>query len=545
MTNEDVLRKLIVAAEDIKADRLHAAEEVIVEVLAVNPNHADALHMQGQIFLHLSETGSAISILEDAVRARPTDPEIRCSLATALGMQERYADVVSVCRTGLKNIPGSAPLYIMLGRALGLLGANEEAVKALETANGLSGPDPFTLSMMGTLYFRLDDLANSAWAYEAALKLAPHDIETRFNLVSLHIRNLDYETAVEGLEGILKLDGDHLPSLRALGNLLGRTDRYLEAIKPLQRLLELVPNDNLGVNELIYAQSIAGSPNEAVELGKAFLHDNPDATFIYRQLAFAEFCNGRPDLAAECCDRALQFDRPPTTALSIKSAALNELGERKAAADILRLDTLVQAEIPSPPLGNGFTYGSVTQFNEDLQERILNHPSLKYTTSNRSMKKGRGTAELFNGSESGAIAVFKNMVFESVDAYMKGLPGDLTHPFIRHMPQDIEINAWGNVYDDDGMQEAHFHPPAWLSGVYYPISPDRVKESAPDDIAGALELGRAYFRLQSSDDPPVRIIKPEDGLMVLFPSYISHQTVPLGPSESPRVSIAFDIIPIH
>ncbi len=67
--------------------------------------------------------------------------------------------------------------------------------------------------------------------------------------------------------------------------------------------------------------------------------------------------------------------------------------------------------------------------------------------------------------------------------------------------------------------------------------------SAPDDFAGALELGRAYFRLESKDNPPVRVIKPEDGLMVLFPSYVGHQTIPLGKSSTPRVSIAFDLVP--
>ena len=89
----------------------------------------------------------------------------------------------------------------------------------------------------------------------------------------------------------------------------------------------------------------------------------------------------------------------------------------------------------------------------------------------------------------------------------------------------------------------HFHPPAWLSGVYYPIVPERIKMSAPDDFAGALELGRAYFRLESKNNPPVRVIKPEDGLMVLFPSYVGHQTIPLGKSSTPRVSIAFDLVP--
>jgi hypothetical protein len=37
------------------------------------------------------------------------------------------------------------------------------------------------------------------------------------------------------------------------------------------------------------------------------------------------------------------------------------------------------------------------------------------------------------------------------------------------------------------------------------------------------------------------LIRPEEGLMVLFPSYFYHGTVPLE-SDEVRISIAFDVI---
>ena len=93
---------------------------------------------------------------------------------------------------------------------------------------------------------------------------------------------------------IVKIDGDHLPSLRTLGNILGRTDRYGEAIQPLKRAMSLDPKDNLSANELIYALAIAGDPREAVHLGETYLRDNPRATFMHRQLAFAHLRAAQP-----------------------------------------------------------------------------------------------------------------------------------------------------------------------------------------------------------------------------------------------------------
>ena len=43
-------------------------------------------------------------------------------------------------------------------------------------------------------------------------------------------------------------------------------------------------------------------------------------------------------------------------------------------------------------------------------------------------------------------------------------------------------------------------------------------------------------------EPDTRAFQPAPGLMVLFPSYMFHETIPFESSET-RISIAFDIVP--
>ena len=38
------------------------------------------------------------------------------------------------------------------------------------------------------------------------------------------------------------------------------------------------------------------------------------------------------------------------------------------------------------------------------------------------------------------------------------------------------------------------------------------------------------------------MVRPEEGMLIVFPSYIYHRTMPYG-SDDPRISIAFDIGP--
>ena len=42
--------------------------------------------------------------------------------------------------------------------------------------------------------------------------------------------------------------------------------------------------------------------------------------------------------------------------------------------------------------------------------------------------------------------------------------------------------------------------------------------------------------------PPRRVVKPEAGTLVLFPSYMWHGTIPFH-SQQPRLTVAFDLLP--
>ena len=59
---------------------------------------------------------------------------------------------------------------------------------------------------------------------------------------------------------------------------------------------------------------------------------------------------------------------------------------------------------------------------------------------------------------------------------------------------------------------------------------------------GWFELGRSPMELQKMAAPQVRAIKPEEGLMLLFPAYFYHGTVPFESAQR-RISIAFDVVP--
>jgi uncharacterized protein (TIGR02466 family) len=138
------------------------------------------------------------------------------------------------------------------------------------------------------------------------------------------------------------------------------------------------------------------------------------------------------------------------------------------------------------------------------------------------------------------INAFQSMVYSAIADYKNHHPVDPDHPFLIRHPRAVRIQWWANIIQSSGFLDTHFHPIGWLSGVYYPKLPDAVHLHA-DSNEGWIEFGREYSRIASDDEPPTFVVKPEQGLMVLFPSYFGHRTLAFESTQD-RMSVAFDVI---
>jgi uncharacterized protein (TIGR02466 family) len=103
------------------------------------------------------------------------------------------------------------------------------------------------------------------------------------------------------------------------------------------------------------------------------------------------------------------------------------------------------------------------------------------------------------------------------------------------------LNIWGVVMESQGHQLSHVHPSAWMGGVYYPELPPEIDDPAQAQ-AGWIEFGRANDEFYRHSEPMTRVLKPAEGLLVTFPSYFWHRTIPFQ-SNRRRISVAFDAVP--
>src|SRR5688572_14707653 len=84
MSAPAIQQALQLAVEHHRAGRLAEAEPLYRQILAANPNHADAMHLLGVIAQQAGHSSDAVRLIEQAIRLNPRAPDYHANLAEAL-----------------------------------------------------------------------------------------------------------------------------------------------------------------------------------------------------------------------------------------------------------------------------------------------------------------------------------------------------------------------------------------------------------------------------------------------------------------------------
>jgi uncharacterized protein (TIGR02466 family) len=141
--------------------------------------------------------------------------------------------------------------------------------------------------------------------------------------------------------------------------------------------------------------------------------------------------------------------------------------------------------------------------------------------------------DLFDWAGPAALRVLDATV-ELANAHTVGAQGQEVKP--RWRPA-----AWANVSGSSNSNVVHTHSAAYWSAVYYV----RVGGSAGhlvlhDPRMPALRMHAPWLRLKDSGPEALARIKPAEGQIILFPSWLSHSVDPWEGDEE-RISIALNL----
>lgn len=289
----------------------------------------------------------------------------------------------------------------------------------------------------------------------------------------------------------------------------------------LQKAVDQRPDDPALQYELATALAKSGKRDEAVAALRAALRADPTHYNALYVLAKQLLKQNDLDGALEACESSLRRVPGNTPALAVKSAVLVERGELDAARELLDFASFVRVMTPDIPAG----FTDRDTFFSTLIEAIHANPALQFEPAGRTARGG-SRADLAPDADQ-PEALVAGMMQTATDAYRQNLNNHDSHPFVAAAPRQSRLSLWTNVLQEGGYHTAHIHPGAWLSGVFYVSVP-----AGGPEFAGELELGTGSI---------IHRVCPQPGLLVLFPSYFYHRTIPTRSKEE-RISIAFDLV---
>lgn len=432
--------------------------------------------------------------------------------AATLFQAGKPAEALAVLSELAKFTPKDAQVLAFAALAAFEAGERGVALKFLRAQRKALDKDrgrPESWRGLAGLLHELGETTEAERALAAAVKFWPNDAGLRAHRAELLKSLRRYEACAKEAREAVRLDPGNLGPLAVLAVALHRTGAYGEAAELYRRIIEADPSDPA----------------------------------YYHTLGAALIGAGRGAEAVEVAERWLALEPGHVEALALKGHALQEAGRDAEAAALFDFDRLVQGGDIEVPDG----YASMAEFNAALEQHILRHPSLA-TPERHDLRyhhpKLKITDELLAG-DTGPVGELEKAMHAAVRDYLAKLPKDSDHPFVANAPEDYKIHAWAALLDRQGNQNQHVHKDGYLSGCYYVrIPPEVVADANGDigDIAGGFEVGRPPDEFGCKRAHMIRQYKPHEGLMLLFPAFMYHKTVPFR-SDTQRICIAFDVIP--
>ena len=406
--------------------------------------------------------------------------------------------------------------------------------------------------------------------YRSMLDVEPHHPDALHLLGVLLTQVGEYDDAVENIQAALDVNRDSALFQSSLAQVYFRSGKLAEAIQMLERVVARQPGSFQAFSDLGAVLQESGELDRAIEAYRRSIELNPGVAIVHFNLGTALKRQGGTAAAIACVEKAVTMDATQASysatlagyyleandpaaalrscrvslsvaprnlvALTFMSIALDRLGDRERAAEIVDLGRLIQHRPLAAPAG----YENVSEFNDALAKYVRNHPTLKTEPLNNATRYGKHTDNLLI-NPTGPIPALAELVDKAVADYLQSLPIDPAHPYLAHRPSEFKYTMWSVVMDSQGHQLPHLHPDGWVSGVYYVALPETM-HTATGEHDGWIEFGRPLRELTGSLEPEVETIRPEEGMMVLFPSYFYHQTIPFESAEQ-RICIAFDALP--
>ena len=553
------------------AGDLDAAEAAYRQILAQHPQHPDARHLLGVVAHQRGRHQQAVEHIEQALAQRPGNAGYLNNLGEAHRAQRDFKQAIDCYQRALAVHPEDPNALNNLGLALHHTHRFDDAERAFQHALRAGGNDPEVHVNLGNLQRERGDLSGALACYRRAIDAAPHYPPAHAWLGVTLYEMGDGRGAVQALSHateLAPLDLDAHNNLKRVRWNLGEGERIHDSFRRACELLPQVPDTHLNLAESLLLND-AFAP--AADAARRALAIPPASARAHSVHARALTGLGHLDEALAAHERALALD-PDDPLLREEHAEALLLARRFERArellipahtaaprrsSLLARLTIAMAELADPALVRLIDYqrfvharpievpdgfADLASFNAALHEELAAQHLTPNHALEQTMRGGTQTLNNLFQNPHGLVAVLERQIRQVVNGFVDALPHDPEHPFLRFAPSSPRVftGAWSTILSEGGYDDSHVHNEGWLSGTYYVRVPDLTAQQRARG-EGHIQFGEPPPRFASARTASQRVIAPQVGLVVLFPSYYWHG-VRRFDGGGLRHSVSYDIV---
>jgi tetratricopeptide (TPR) repeat protein len=491
------------------------ARDLLAPAMGAGLRSPLAHQLMGMILKSLDDALGAERELRAAIRMAPALDTAAQALAQMLSGQGRHEEAADVYAALSSASPDHAGAEFGLASELYRTGREDEAEAAGRRAidKGLDRIEPWLfLARLLNLQGRLEEAEE---AYRSAVGHDPLSVEAQRELAQLvWMRTADAKRACAALDAAPPNANLTAVKVKLLQDAGQEATAYALAAKWAARdpgLSVLAARAALRLHPSKADAHLAAAPEWVNPLARAKAQIETDLAL------------GRAARAAERAEALLAAHPQDHYVTALLATAWRLTGDPRYG-QLYDYGRLVKTYRIDPPQG----WSDLGAYLADLERALDGLHGLRTHPVGQSLRHGSQTMRSLLDYEDPAIRAF----FTAIDA-----------PIRRHVAavgegaQDYEVEgAWSVRLNSSGFHTDHVHPDGWLSSAFYVRLPDTLEQ----DRQGWIKFGQPGTPTRPPLEPEHHV-RPEPGLLVLFPSYMWHGTIPFTAQET-RLTCAFDLV---
>ena len=178
----DLSKELQQAFEYHQAGKLAQALPIYEKILAVQPDHADALHLSGVIAHQTGDHERAIGLIHKAIQKRPNNPFFYGNIGAACQSLGRFEQALSCYQKALLIKSDYAEAHVNAGIVYKACGDMEKAVASVQKAIEIRPEYAEAHNSLGLIYKKQGKNDQAVACFQKALQYDPRYAEAFYNM---------------------------------------------------------------------------------------------------------------------------------------------------------------------------------------------------------------------------------------------------------------------------------------------------------------------------------------------------------------------------